>query len=558
MESKPSRRRGAVIPWVIGVVTAGGLAVGITSVMNRDASVATGELTSDKAVVKKINFEVATTGNGELEAREKIEIRNPLDQESTIVEIIPEGQWATKGDLLIQLNADTIQQKVDEETLRVESARANLVAAENNYTIQLNENTSKLRQAGLKVELAELALRQWREGDVRKKRQELELAIDKASLELDRLAQKLVRSTDLLREGFLSKDEADRDEVAYIEAISQYTTALVAKQVYDEYEYIKAEKSNLSDLEEARAEIERVRLNNDSELASKDAKRANERSSLTIMENRLTKLRTDKNAATMRAPSDGLVVYASSMERNMWGRGGGDGPLQIGQQVWPNQLLIVLPNTAEMIASVRVPESLAGKVRPGQKVTVKVDAASGQVFPGEVESIGIMAESGGWRDPNLREYSVRVAINKGDAALKPAMRCEARLVLDQVQGALAVPVQAVFSEGPVQYVYEPKGGKFARTPVRVGRRSDSFAEIARGLEEGRVVLIREPAPGEVIAGPWDTKALEALGYSLDAEGRPLAERSAPPPVMPAGEKKAGGERPRGDAKGGGGGAPKDK
>lgn len=70
------------------------------------------------------------------------------------------------------------------------------------------------------------------------------------------------------------------------------------------------------------------------------------------------------------------------------------GPAADGAQVYPNELLIVLPDTSEMVASVQVHESLAGDVKPGMAATVKVDAVGGEIFQGTVDSIGVLAESG--------------------------------------------------------------------------------------------------------------------------------------------------------------------
>jgi HlyD family secretion protein len=516
------RARSSVLRWAAGAVAIVGLGLGLWAFLGRGTAPGSGEgPTSELAPVQKNPFDITTTATGELEARERIEIRSPLDQESTIVQIIPEGTWARKGDLLIQLNADTIAQKIDEEALRLRTETAELGTAQTQYNIQEKDNETNLRKAELKVTLAELALKQWLEGDDRKKRQELDLQISKATLELQRLAERYLRSQELYDEDFVSKDERDRDEVAYIEAISAYTTALLARDVYENYERVKEEKSKLSDLEEARSELERVKLNNANELANKQTRLESQRERVAIVERRLEKLRKDLAAATITAPSDGLVVYATSMERFMWGRGGDSGGLQIGQQVWPNQLLMILPNTNEMIAAVRVSESLAGKVRPGQPASVRVDAIGGKTFPGVVESIGVMAETGGWRDPNLREYTVRIALQGANGSLKPAMRCEARIVLEQVPETLSVPVQAVFSEGPVHFVYTPKGGKYARTPVKLGRRSDTRAEILAGLDQSSSVLIREPGAGEILAQPWNPDTLRSLGYRIADDGQPL-------------------------------------
>ncbi len=482
--------------------------------------------TADLAEVKRQAFEITTVANGDLQARNQIEVRSPLEQQSTIQFIVPEGTRVKKGDLIVQLNADQIQRQIDEESPRLASARAELVSAENQLQIQTNDNSSSLRKAELELTLAELALNQWREGDAVKMRQNHIVKLDTSKLELERLAEKYLRSQELLAEGFLSKDECDRDEVSYIRAISDYQTAILDLQVFDSFEFVRTDKQKISDVAERRAEVERVRLNNDSQLTSRKADRDNRSTQVTLTESRLKKLQDQLSGAKMVAPTDGLVVYSTSVEGMRWG-GSGE-TLQIGQQVYPNQLIIALPDTSDMLAVVRVHEAMAGRIRPGQDVAVKIDAAGGKVFQGKVDSIGVMAESGGWRDPNLREYSVKIALQDVSAedGLKPAMRVEGRVMLDKVPEALTVPVQALFAEGALQFVYRPEGNKFVKHPVRAGRRSDTMAEIAAGLNERDVVLLRTPQPGEVLTKTWDEAALKLAGYKRDEQGQIVAERPA--------------------------------
>lgn len=554
------KRRGAVTTWiVVGLVLAAGAAVsymafsGSTQEGSGTVVSVRNSGTADIVRAQRQPFEISTVANGELDARRRAEYRNPLDQASTIVDVVPEGTRVSAGDLLIQLNVEEIQLKVDEESLRVEAARAELVAAQNNVEIQRNENDSRLRQAELKHLLAELALAQWKDGDVQKKRRELQLDIDRATLELERLAQLYLRSQDLHAEGFLSKDQMDRDEVQYIEAIARFKTSKLSREVYESFEYVKDEKKYLSDVEESRAEINRVRLNSESELANKLAQLENRRRQLFGLESRLAKLERQRDDATIRAKQDGMVVYATTLDRSMGGGGrgggGGDTTLQIGTQVFPNQLLIILPDTTEMMANLRVHESMSGRVRPGQLVHVRVDAAGGVVFEGRVDSISVMAESGGWRDPNLREYVVRVALDVFSDQLKPAMRCEGRIVLDNVPETLTIPVQAIFNEGPVQFVYTPRGNKFARIPVRIGRRSDTIAEVARGLDDTSRVLVREPTPAEILAEPWSRDMLLAAGYQVGEDGRVISEsRQEPSLGMQRGNAPSGnGVEPNGQA-----------
>jgi HlyD family secretion protein len=211
----------------------------------------------------------------------------------------------------------------------------------------------------------------------------------------------------------------------------------------------------------------------------------------------------------------------------------------VGRRVMPNETLIILPDTSEMIAQVRVHESLAGRVRKGQAATVKVEAAGGMLFSGRVDSVGILAEGGGWRDPNRREYTVKIDLqNDQGTPLKPSMRCEATVVLGRVDDSVAVPVQAVFTEDPVKFVYVPRNGKYARVPVQIGQRSDTLAQVVAGVGAGERVLIRQPSPAETLRQAWDEAQLKLVGLKLTEDGKvePL-EAKRPGPAM------AGGPRP---------------
>ncbi len=551
-----ARRRGGF--WTVATVSAGaalagaaGLTIALAQPSGRStpSAVRTSASEGDLAVAQMLSFDVTTTATGQLEAAKQIEIRNQLEQATTITELVKEGVAVKAGDVLVRLNSDSIQTQVDEEGLKVESARADLTVAENSYLIQINENDSTTKKAEVAVAVADLELKQWQQGEVKSKRQELALAVEKATRELDRLRDKYKEAVELEKRGFLSRDELKRDEVGYLEAEAALKTADLNRVVYEEYQLPKDEKVKKSDLEQAIAELERTKRRNESELASKDADRKNKREGLRIREQKLAKLREQLEMSVIKAPSDGLVVYDSSLNRDRGMGGQSQSTLDVGVQVFKNQRMMVLPDTSEMVAAVRVQESLAGRVRKGQTASVKIDALGPTPVPGTVESVGVIAESGGWRDPNLREYTVKIRLDPefNDPRLKPSMRCEAQIFLDKVGNALTVPIQSVFSDGLVRYVLVPLNErKFDRKPVRVGRRSDRYAEIAVGLKEGERVLLRAPQPGEVSDQEWSRDELAAVGLVLGDDGRVTQRSGGMPGAGPSGAPGGGpGGRPRG-------------
>ncbi|MBX3322501.1 MAG: HlyD family efflux transporter periplasmic adaptor subunit [Phycisphaeraceae bacterium] len=517
-------RRGGTLTMVVVSIVLLGLVVGTWMLLaGDDEAKGARASTTELVAAERGTFEITTLATGELEAKNRIEMRSQLLKMGTIVEIVPEGSIARAGDVLVRLNSDTIEDDIVTEELALAEAQAELMAAQTALEIQRSENESRLRKAELEIVLADLSLKQWLSGEVERTRKDQQLAIEQAERQVERLEAKFMRSEELLERKFISQDERDLDLIAFINAKADQEKAILAQRVYEEYQYPRDEKQKQSDLDEAIAELDRVRQENEINITSRQATVANRERQVGRREQRLADLRQQFAACTVVAPSTGLVVYGSTVQSDNF-RMSNEGPLQVGRNVAPNDLLIVLPDVSEMVARVRVHESLAGRVRPGQSATIQIDAIAQQVFSGVVASIGVMAEGGGWRDPNRREYTVRVVLNPGQDTdlLKPSMRCEARIQLGRVDDVVNVPIQAVFIDGAVTYVYMSRGVKFTRVPVMIGRRSDTRAEILSGLDAGARVLLRSPTPGEVLMEPWSESSLLAAGYTMDETGSPVA------------------------------------
>lgn len=525
------RRGGVVVKLAVGVVLLAGVAAGGYYLSSQGESAT--PMASAALVSAQIqSFDISATSTGELEAASQVEVTNPLQTRTTIVELVKEGTMVEAGDMLVRLNVDELDTRLRQEELAVVSARNDLEQSESALKIQESENASRLEAAQLRVQLAQLALERWEKGEVAKRREQLRIAREKAERELDRLERKAQKSRELFAQNFLSADELERDEISFTEAKSNLAIALLDIEIYEGYQHPEDRKTKQSDVTNAEAALVRVQEENAINRRNREVAVESRQEQLRLREEKLAELQQQVAASTISAPTGGLVVYASTLENNRrsWG---GDGPLSVGQEVRPNELLVILPDTREMVASVRVHEALAGRVRPGQRATIKVEAV-GRTFTGVVRSIGVLAESGGWRDPNRREYTVKIALETGQEGLdeiRPSMRCDGEIVLGTVKDALTVPVQSVFTDGGVQFVYTPTGTRFSKTPVRIGRRSSTHAEVLKGIEAGTQVLIREPSLGEIVPAEWSDETLASAGYTRDEQGNIVPERMGPPRGM---------------------------
>ena len=477
------------------IIVVGGLVIFSRSESNVSGSNA-GQ--NDTHVVDVSDFVISVPASGELSANRLIEIRNPLETTGVITEIIDEGESVKKGDVLIRFSEDSIEQRVKDDVDKLVDAQNRVVTSEQNLEIAISSMDSDLEKSDLNIEIARLALKAWTEGEHIKKTQELELALETASINSDRLKKRFEEAKDLVDQGFISRDEYERDRISMIESAAKVKDATLDLDVYKRFTSKQNEKTKISDVDQAVAERARVKQRHEAELVTKRAEVESAEKKLESMQERVDELREQLDLCTVTAPTDGLVVYKTSMS-GRWGRND-DNPPNVGTDVRPNELVILLPDTSQMIANVKVSEALSGRIKPGQKTLVYSDANPNIPINGVVQSVSVLAESGGWRDPNRRDYTVRIVLDVDpEMDLKPSMRCRSEIQLGTVIEAITVPIQSIFRSGRTAFVYVPDGSGWAQRAVRLGRSSELMVEILDGVSVGDRVLLREPRASEVLS-----------------------------------------------------------
>jgi HlyD family secretion protein len=525
-----SRRAATVTPVALILLAVGAIAVAALMFTNLTWE-QPAESVTDVVEVRRGGFDVTVPASGELAASRQIEIKNQLEGRAVITEIVAEGAFVHAGDVLVRFNDEEIRNELKDADESVISARNDLASAEAELKIINKTRESEIEKAVLAVEIAELDLEGWERGEVVSMRQDLALAVETAELNYNRLLERFDASKRLYEQEFISLDEFKQDEIALVEARARLDQAKLDIEVYENFENIKQRKQKESDLEQARKEHSRVIDRQEATVARAESDLFSRQRHLESRLERLKNHQAQLEQCTVRAPSDGLVVYASSLEGGRWMRESGNG-LQVGTELWRNQLIIVLPDISLMVAEVKINEALTGMIRPGQSATVTCDAAPDVPLTGTVESIGVLAESYGWRDPNRRDYTVRIRLDGRNALdLKPSMRCQATIRVDHVAEAVHVPIQAVHREGAATFVYVPDGAGYSQKLVTVGRASEMYIEITAGLDAGASVLLREPAAKEILV-KLPPEIVNPKGKDGEDDSEQVARQDEPRPEPP--------------------------
>jgi HlyD family secretion protein len=535
MNSSVARQRRSVIPIAVAAVAVLGVAVAGYFFFAGPSAPAVA-LTFD--TVGRRDIDVVIKVSGELQAVNNIDVLSDVEGSATIQYVVPEGSMVKKGDVIVELEASSIRQRIDDTTLDVQKAEADLINTREMLAIQRSQNAANLESATVSLELAKLALRKFTEGDFPQNLSSAETALRMARINLQNREDDFRQVQELAARGFLTPTDVKLRELEVTRARNDLSDAENKLKNLRTFDYEKTMAEMRSAVAQAEQRLVRVERENAANIAQREADLGARGQALDLQRRKLDKLKQQLVACTIRAPEDGLVVYASTVDRNQ------QQSVQQGSQVRERQMILRLPDTSRMKAAVRVQEAMIARTRPGMRATVSISGLPPLL--GTVTKISIMADnSNRWWAPDVREFPVDIELDETPAGLKPGMRADTEIFSSRLHDVLAVPVSAIYSSGPSTYVFLDAGKEANPVPrqITLGLANDTHVQVMEGLTGGEQVLILQAAQGR--------KLLAAAGIAETPATRPSVEAMGGPdgPPNPGGMP---GQRPGGAGNGGAG------
>lgn len=436
--------------------------------------------------VKPIDLDITLTEDGELKPKHSIEIKCEVEGQSTILFLVAESTRVKPGDLLVELSSDTLVERIEREEVELRKAEADLRAAREDLEIQRSQNASDERSARIALEVAELELRKYLEGDYPQRVKEIEIAIEQDRLELARNQDQLEKNRRLKEKDYVTQSKIDQLELEVRRSEMSTEKNQLALKTLNEYERPKFEMQKRADVESAREELERVRQRAASKETQARTRVEQNESLLKISQTRFARLKDQLAKTKMYAPVEGVIQYP--VEGGRWSFG--EARVTVGARVNEGETLVILPDTSQMIVSMRVHEADRHFVSEGTQCIVKVPAVPGRTFSGTISKIAKFADSANrWWNPELKEHATEILLDATDAPVQPGDSAEIRILIDTLQDVLAVPVQCVYTRGSRSFVFVPGALDAQVREVKLGRANTSMIEIASGLESGERVAM---------------------------------------------------------------------
>jgi HlyD family secretion protein len=184
--------------------------------------------------------------------------------------------------------------------------------------------------------------------------------------------------------------------------------------------------------------------------------------------------------ATLRAPTDGVVLVLNDRAGRPWAA---------GTRPWGGTPLVELPDLTRMRVVAWAPEQDGVVLAAGQRAVVTLDAYPTERVGGTVDSVSAVAVPEG--DEVTRFHEVSVTLDETLPHMLPGMSARVTVAVDAVADAAIVPLASLLTDADGPFLWRRALGRWARAHVAVGAQSATHATVD-GVDEGDVVALVDP------------------------------------------------------------------
>ncbi|MDH4240684.1 MAG: efflux RND transporter periplasmic adaptor subunit, partial [Phycisphaerae bacterium] len=442
-------------------------------------------------VVKK-SFSVLVEAVGELDAERSTVLFSQIrGGRGTIVSIISDGTRVKKDDVLVRLDPTSFEEEVTGLTAKVREWEA--VVSANEQILEWEKVQSERETKTLEFDLraARLDLIKLEKGEGPLELYRLEGAAQKAKQDWKEKEGYLVELKALEKRGYANIAEIAQTQNKVSEAKQAYEVAKRQHESYRDYVLPSLIENAHAQVARANMNLEQFKKGTGFKIGKAMAALRKAQQSLESTTSSLKIAQAELERTVIRAPIPGIAVLPEAF------RGGIKRKPRIGDIAWQNQPLVYLPDVSGMVVKTQIREIDLHKVGAGKKVMVFVDAYPDLRLSGDVQSIGVLAESRTESHTADKYFQVVVSVREKDQRLRPGMTARVEIECTNVENALSVPVHAVFNDQGRTYCYVDTQASYEKREVAIGAQSENWAQVLAGLKEGERVALSQPPSNEI-------------------------------------------------------------
>jgi HlyD family secretion protein len=480
-----------IVP-VIGFVALAAAAIKFKPWLRTETAIGEGQFYT----VLPMDLEVKVNKDGELQAVSYIDIKSEVETQTQIITLIPEGSTVRKGDVLVKLDSSQLSTKKESLDLDLRNAESALKIAREIKEIQESQNAANQEAAEVALRLAQIELLQFTEGTYPQALKNAQATLSMADLTFKQKEDNLRQTQSLHDKGFVTETDLKKSQLELATATNDKEKAATALMVLEKY----TKEMDLARLKSAEAQAQqkliRTLRENANTLNQKIIDYEGKLHALNLLKKNAAKLQVQLDACTITAPEGGLVLYASSIDRNMKEQ------VLEGASVRQSQWLIRLPDVRQMKAVLRIQEAQKPKLDENkkQRASVKILGIP-QPVGATLHRVSVLPDnSQRWWNPDLREYPVELLLDETPPGLKPGVRVEnAEIFISRVDQVLAVPFACLYTTGRDSYVFvRTEEGLAKERKVKIGTANETHVQVIDGLSSGDQILLLQAGQGRLL------------------------------------------------------------
>ena len=391
------------------------------------------------------------------------------------------------GALLVKFEDADLREKILYQEKSVADAERDLGNAKKDLALRRIETASANRQAALDVEFAQQDLDRYIEGDTPLQLLKMEGDIALAEEEIKRAEEKLASTRKLREKGYATSLEVQSNELTIKKQQNSITQTKKQQELFLKFEQPQQKKRYEAKLDQATVEEQRTIQKSNTLVESAEGTVLRRSEGLKAQQERLVLYKEQLIKSEMRAPQDGLVIYARSSSRY------NDTYIKEGALIRKGYSVIDLPDISELMAVVQVHESFVRHIKTEQKAVVRIDSLPDREFQGVVRHVAPTPDARRKYYENISVYDTHVWIQDENSQLpedlKPGVSAKAEIIVAELNDVMMVPVQSVTTYKGQKVVQVKRGENVVVVPVKTGQFNNRFIEIKDGLKEGDQVSL---------------------------------------------------------------------
>ncbi|MDX1768614.1 efflux RND transporter periplasmic adaptor subunit [Arenibacter troitsensis] len=196
----------------------------------------------------------------------------------------------------------------------------------------------------------------------------------------------------------------------------------------------------------------------------------------------LEELRNLQKSFTIHSDANGMVTYAKNWDGSK---------RKVGSSIsmW-DPAIATLPDLTKMESKTYANEVDIRKIKKDLPVIIGFDAFPDVTVKGTITNVANVGEEK--RGSDIKLFQVLVNFDENNENVRPGMTTSNRILIHKEEEVLMVPLEAIFSQDSISFVYAKSGLSIDKKEIEMGESNLDVVIIKKGLNENDVVYLSKP------------------------------------------------------------------